>query len=193
MKTVYRYHYITHEYIGTTYAIKNPKNKKTFILPAYTTEIPPLAKKNGYVSVYNKDSNKWEYIENHRGEYYLFNGHIYKMMELGKLPNNSKLISSHILDNKNNLYKLKLQIQQKFYQFPIYEKFEFNNIKYEAILHQNIISYIIYKLFIDKINEFELVVINEQTLNIEKLLLPNDKIKNILDSYLKKSIDFLNK
>jgi hypothetical protein len=68
-KTVFQYHPETKVYLGETFAmpcpVSNPEGdeKKDWIAPGYTTELPPLEHKDGYVVVWKEAQCKWDYME----------------------------------------------------------------------------------------------------------------------------------
>lgn len=87
-KTVYQIDKNTGEYIGEAYAYKNPMFEKDgieFNIPAGCFEDAPGIKKEGFSQIRKDD--KWEYIEDHRGEIYsIVDGSMKHHNELGILP-----------------------------------------------------------------------------------------------------------
>lgn len=59
-------------------------------LPAYSTDIAPPAAKDGFVAVFDSDSNKWSLVEDHRGTtvYDISTGQPVVIDKLGALPDN---------------------------------------------------------------------------------------------------------
>lgn len=57
-------------------------------LPAYSTDIAPPSAKDGFVAVFNIESEKWSLIEDHRGKvvYDIHTGNAITFNQLGKLP-----------------------------------------------------------------------------------------------------------
>ena len=57
-------------------------------LPAYSTDIAPPSAKDGFVAVFNFDSEKWSLVEDHRGKtvYDIHTGEATTINKLGKLP-----------------------------------------------------------------------------------------------------------
>lgn len=60
MKTVYSYDPETGAYLGETEADESPLEPGVYHIPAYATETPPPAHRDGYVSVFNGD--RWKQI-----------------------------------------------------------------------------------------------------------------------------------
>lgn len=59
-------------------------------LPANSTLIEVILHKEGFARIFNEDAQKWEYIEDHRGEKYysIDDASKVEIKELGKLPDN---------------------------------------------------------------------------------------------------------
>ncbi|EIP5123722.1 tail fiber assembly protein [Salmonella enterica] len=57
-------------------------------LPAYSTDIAPPAAKDGFVAVFNSESEKWSLVEDHRGKvvYNIKTGEAITINQLGALP-----------------------------------------------------------------------------------------------------------
>lgn len=57
-------------------------------LPAYSTDIAPPTVKDGFVAVFNPESDKWSLVEDHRGKtvYDIHTGQATTIIQLGKLP-----------------------------------------------------------------------------------------------------------
>ncbi len=57
-------------------------------LPAYCTDIAPPAASDGFVAVFNYESEKWSLVEDHRGKtvYDINTGKAITISQLGKLP-----------------------------------------------------------------------------------------------------------
>ncbi|MBJ9049161.1 tail fiber assembly protein [Citrobacter braakii] len=74
----------TNEYIGKCEGFI-PANTG---LPAYSTDIAPPSAPEGFIAVFNSDSNKWSLVEDHRGKivYDIQTGKATTIDQLGKLP-----------------------------------------------------------------------------------------------------------
>ncbi|HCM57107.1 tail fiber assembly protein [Citrobacter freundii] len=57
-------------------------------LPAFSTDIAPPSAPEGFIAVFNSDSNKWSLVEDHRGEivYSIHTGEATTINQLGALP-----------------------------------------------------------------------------------------------------------
>ncbi|MDT7128074.1 tail fiber assembly protein [Citrobacter braakii] len=57
-------------------------------LPAFSTDIVPPSAPEGFIAVFNSDSNKWSLVEDHRGKtvYDILTGEAITINQLGKLP-----------------------------------------------------------------------------------------------------------
>lgn len=58
-------------------------------LPAFSTDIAPPSASEGFIAVFNSDSNKWSLVEDHRGKivYSIHTGEATTINQLGALPN----------------------------------------------------------------------------------------------------------
>lgn len=57
-------------------------------LPAFSTDIAPPSASEGFIAVFNSDSNKWSLVEDHRGKivYSIHSGEATTINQLGALP-----------------------------------------------------------------------------------------------------------
>ena len=57
-------------------------------LPAFSTDIAPPSAPEGFIAVFNSDSNKWSLVEDHRGKivYSIHTGEATTINQLGELP-----------------------------------------------------------------------------------------------------------
>lgn len=57
-------------------------------LPAFSTDIAPPSAPEGFIAVFNSDSNKWSLVEDHRGKivYSIHTGDATTINQLGALP-----------------------------------------------------------------------------------------------------------
>ena len=57
-------------------------------LPAFSTDIAPPSAPEGFIAVFNSDSNKWSLVEDHRGKivYSIHSGEATTINQLGALP-----------------------------------------------------------------------------------------------------------
>ncbi|EDV2575540.1 tail fiber assembly protein [Salmonella enterica subsp. enterica] len=57
-------------------------------LPAFSTDIAPPSAPEGFIAVFNSDSNKWSLVEDHRGKivYSIHTGEATTINQLGALP-----------------------------------------------------------------------------------------------------------
>lgn len=82
--TIYNLSSSTNEFIGKGDGFI-PANTG---LPAYSTDIAPPSVSDGFVAVFNFESNKWTVIEDHRGKtvYNIHSGNATTISQLGNLP-----------------------------------------------------------------------------------------------------------
>lgn len=82
--TIYNLSSSTNEFIGKCDGYI-PANTG---LPAYSTDIAPPSAKEGFVAVFNFESDKWSLVEDHRGKvvYDIHTGESTTISQLGKLP-----------------------------------------------------------------------------------------------------------
>lgn len=82
--TIYNLSSYTNEFIGKGDGFI-PANTG---LPAYSTDIAPPLEKDGFVAVFNFESEKWSLVEDHRGKtvYDIHTGQATTISQLGKLP-----------------------------------------------------------------------------------------------------------
>ena len=82
--TIYNLSSATNEFIGQGDGFI-PANTG---LPAYSTDIEPPLAKDGFVAVFNFESEKWSLVEDHRGKtvYDIHTGEAVTINQLGKLP-----------------------------------------------------------------------------------------------------------
>lgn len=82
--TIYNLSSYTNEFIGQGDGFI-PANTG---LPAYSTDIAPPLEKDGFVAVFNFESEKWSLVEDHRGKtvYDIYTGQATTISQLGKLP-----------------------------------------------------------------------------------------------------------
>lgn len=82
--TIYNLSSATNEFIGKGDGFI-PANTG---LPAYSTDIEPPLAKDGFVAVFDFESEKWSLDEDHRGKtvYDIHTGEAIKVNQLGKLP-----------------------------------------------------------------------------------------------------------
>ncbi|MFS6814952.1 tail fiber assembly protein [Citrobacter meridianamericanus] len=82
--TIYNLSSSTNEFIGQGDGFI-PANTG---LPAYSTDIEPPLAKDGFVAVFDFESEKWSLVEDHRGKtvYDIHTGEAITVNQLGKLP-----------------------------------------------------------------------------------------------------------
>ena len=82
--TIYNLSSSTNEFIGQGDGFI-PANTG---LPAYSTDIEPPLAKDGFVAVFDFESEKWSLVEDHRGKtvYDIHTGEAITINQLGKLP-----------------------------------------------------------------------------------------------------------
>ncbi|EOQ24691.1 hypothetical protein WC1_01617 [Citrobacter sp. KTE30] len=82
--TIYNLSSATNEFIGKGDGFI-PANTG---LPAYSTDIEPPLAKDGFVAVFDFESEKWSLVEDHRGKtvYDIHTGEAITVNQLGKLP-----------------------------------------------------------------------------------------------------------
>ena len=82
--TIYNLSSSTNEFIGQGDGFI-PANTG---LPAYSTDIEPPLAKDGFVAVFDYESEKWSLVEDHRGKtvYDIHTGEAVTINQLGKLP-----------------------------------------------------------------------------------------------------------
>ena len=133
--TVYNYNYdkISCEFISSSPANLDVmeseiQGKDVYILPANSTRIAPPANKQGYATCFNAQKQKWEYIEDHRGQIVYSKEDLseFKIKDLGPIAYNLYLLEKpepkneyQVWDKEKGEYvypslvDLKLSIKQK--------------------------------------------------------------------------------
>ncbi|CNE08387.1 tail assembly chaperone [Yersinia kristensenii] len=89
--TVFNYHYETKEFVGESDYYIAPYTG----LPASCTEIKPLLARKGYAVIFNEETQRWEYVEDHRetNVYNTQTGEPQTINQLGSLPENTTLLA----------------------------------------------------------------------------------------------------
>ena len=64
---IYNYNRDTKEFISQTEASVNPLEKDKYLIPANATTIEAPPVKDGFARVFDKDNQKWDYVEDNRG------------------------------------------------------------------------------------------------------------------------------
>ena len=82
---VYSYDFFTGEYKGKELTNKDPMNPERDVLPAFSTEIKPPEKRDGYAIVFIDD--EWCYVKDNRGLiYHKETGNEEVLNDLGEVP-----------------------------------------------------------------------------------------------------------
>lgn len=97
IKNIYTYHPQTREFLSESQADKSPLEKEVYLLPAFSTEIPPHSVQANQIQVFDPIEKKWSLLPDFRNTklYSKIDGSPVVITEIGKTPDDYNATSKN--------------------------------------------------------------------------------------------------